>query len=357
MDLLKERNKKKMETMNKKRRKYYFRDYTKKIDLTKKLKNFLVKYKDSHEMFHYKELGKFLKKQLYNKPSTMKNKNGKIKYLKSSLLKDDILFQIQSGFDILSDIEYIKDFEFEHLPKQDSYLINVEFYEEEKDFENLLKNSIYYPIKGEKQELTLKLRENVTQNYFIDYTNMLKECDSNEYKTKAEFLQKKLVDIWSEHYKIMTNKQTFIHEIKSDFSFLFDIQSYSDEEDFTEDRIVVTYGFSKISKVKRDNSRLNGYLRGAWAWTDKDTDKGHFIGHSLGGNLDENIFPQKTDINRGWCDRGKVYRKMETYCASHEDTFCFSRPIYCDFSTRPFVLEYGVLKEDGSLWVEWFDNV
>jgi hypothetical protein len=55
--------------------------------------------------------------------------------------------------------------------------------------------------------------------------------------------------------------------------------------------------------------------------------------------------------------QGKVYRAMETYCAQNEGTFCFSRPVYCDFSTWPFVLEYGVLKQDGTLWVECFDNV
>jgi len=163
---------------------------------------------------------------------------------------------------------------------------------------------------------------------------------------------------WIEQYKSMTKLQTYIHEVNSDFSFLFDIQSYSDEEDFVEDRMVVTYGLSKKSEVKRDNSRLNGYLKGAsWAWSDKDTDKGHFIGHSLGGHLDENIFPQRTDINRGHSERGKVYRKMEQYCANNEGTFCFSRPIYCDFSTRPFMLEYGVLKENGKFWIESFDNV
>lgn len=47
---------------------------------------------------------------------------------------------------------------------------------------------------------------------------------------------------------------------------------------------------------------------------------------------------------------------MEKYCREQEGTFCFSRPIYCDGSNVPRWLEFGVLKSDGTLWVEVFDN-
>jgi len=343
-----------------KKRKYYFMDYTNKINLVKKIKDFLLKYKDSHSEFHYKELGKFLRKRLYKNLSVRKNADGKIKYFKTSLLKEDLFFQIKSGFDILKDIEYIKDYEFKYIKVQDSYIFNVDFFDDYRDFDNLLKNSIYYPVKGEKQKITEELREEIHKEYYIDYNNILQNCDLNKCvvdKLMHNCMLDKLITIWNSHYDKMTNKETFIHKVESNFSFLFDFQSYSDDIDFIEDRMVVTYGFSKKSKIKRDNSRLNGYLRGAWTWTDNNTDKGHFIGHSLGGNLDENIFPQKTEINRGISERGKIYRKMEKYCASNEGVFCFSRPIYCDFSTRPFILEYGVLLSNGTLWIEWFDNV
>ena len=48
---------------------------------------------------------------------------------------------------------------------------------------------------------------------------------------------------------------------------------------------------------------------------------------------------------------------METYCYENPGTFCFSRPIYTDGSSVPRLLEFGVLKDDGNLWVEVFDNL
>ncbi len=343
--------------MQTKKRKYYFKDYTQHINLSKKIKEFLDKNKK--EVFHYKELGKSLKKKnLYNQPKTYKDKDGNEKYFKSSLINEEIFFRIEKSFGILQELGYIENFDFEHLPKQDSYLIHVKYTDELREFYEVLKNSIYYPVKGEKQKITDELRKEIEAEYSIDY-QVIKNKNSvdNDYIKTAQSIEKELKDIWMDQYIKMTAKQTFIHKVESDFTFLFDVQSYSEDEDFMEDRIVVTYGFSKKSKVKRDTSRLAGYLRGSWNWTDKETDKGHFIGHSLGGHLDENIFPQKKDINRGHSARGKVYRKMEQYCADNEGTFCFSRPIYCDFSLRPYVIEYGVLKQDGTLWVESFDNV
>ena len=85
-------------------------------------------------------------------------------------------------------------------------------------------------------------------------------------------------------------------------------------------------------------------------------DKGHFIAHSLGGGLEINIFPQLRDTNRGWSERGKIFRAMETYCLQHPGTYCFSHPSYLGKSWHPAAIEYGVLKADGELWVERFEN-
>lgn len=357
--------------MSKLRRKYYFMNYTQRVELSKKIKSFLFKNRATQDEFHYKKLGQFLKKNLYKQPITEKDKeDGKITYLKSSLIRGDLLSQIQKCFLLLKDLGYLDSYDFECLEKQDSYLIHVSFTDENREFDELLKESIYYPIKGEKQELTDELRSKINSEYAIDYQAIVEAPEAplvSDYKEFAEYLQKSLYDEWTSKYKKMTQMVTNILPVErvDDFGFLFDRQSYSDDcdqnDDFDEDRIVVVYGFSKKSKVKRNDkeisSRYKGYLKGAWNWTDTETDRGHFMGHSLGGNLDANLFPQRADINRGHSERGKIYSKMEQYCANNEGTFCFSRPIYCDFSTRPFVLEYGVLKQDGTLWVESFDNV
>jgi hypothetical protein len=69
-----------------------------------------------------------------------------------------------------------------------------------------------------------------------------------------------------------------------------------------------------------------------------------------------NVFSQERRLNRGWSLPGKIYRQMETYCHQRPGTFCFSRPVYEDGSNVPRWLEFGLLKEDETFWVETFDN-
>ncbi len=91
----------------------------------------------------------------------------------------------------------------------------------------------------------------------------------------------------------------------------------------------------------------------------REYDKEHFIAHSLDGAVDRlelNVFIQRRDLNRGWSVQGKLYRAMEKYCVLKPGTFCFSRPLYEDQTSRPAFLEFGVLKETGELWVARFDN-
>jgi hypothetical protein len=85
-------------------------------------------------------------------------------------------------------------------------------------------------------------------------------------------------------------------------------------------------------------------------------DKGHFIAHYLGGGTQLNLFAQRRDLNRGWSAEGKLYREMERYCFEHPGTLCFHRPIYLDDSSRPAALDFGLLRQDGRLWVARFDN-
>ena len=85
-------------------------------------------------------------------------------------------------------------------------------------------------------------------------------------------------------------------------------------------------------------------------------DRGHFIAHSLGGGLYINIFPQPAVLNRGWSEDGKLFRSMERYCKTHPGTYCFARALYAGQSAHPAVIEFGVLKVEGELWVNSFPN-
>ena len=80
------------------------------------------------------------------------------------------------------------------------------------------------------------------------------------------------------------------------------------------------------------------------------------MAHSAGGRLDINLFHQDARLNRGWSPEGRRYRAMEKYCAEHEGTFFFSRPIYADTTARPSEIEFGVLRSDLTFWIELFEN-
>ena len=76
----------------------------------------------------------------------------------------------------------------------------------------------------------------------------------------------------------------------------------------------------------------------------------------FGGPVDVNIFPQRTNIKRGWSEEGKRYRKMERYVAANPDTLVFSRPIFQDLTECPYFLEYGDFDKELKLHLETFPN-
>ena len=47
---------------------------------------------------------------------------------------------------------------------------------------------------------------------------------------------------------------------------------------------------------------------------------------------------------------------MEVFCAKNMGMLCFSRPIYGDETSKPVEIEFGLIKPEGDLWVEVFDN-
>jgi hypothetical protein len=72
--------------------------------------------------------------------------------------------------------------------------------------------------------------------------------------------------------------------------------------------------------------------------------------------LEINLFSQARALNRGWSAEGKLFRKMEQYCAAHPGTFCYFGPRYNDQLSCPASLEFGVLLPERRLWVEEFQN-
>lgn len=131
--------------------------------------------------------------------------------------------------------------------------------------------------------------------------------------------------------------------------------------DLVAERVVCMYGVSATPSAARDRSRMAGFpdVNVGWNRTGRSrvaADKGHFLAHGAGGGLDANLFPQARDLNRGWSSQGRVYRRMERTAAAQAGTFVYHRPMYEDATWIPRRLEYGLLRADGTWWIEWFTN-
>jgi hypothetical protein len=132
--------------------------------------------------------------------------------------------------------------------------------------------------------------------------------------------------------------------------------------DHTCERVVVAYAVSVPQLVARGHGRMRGFpdvnvgVRRALGERAFPTDRGHFLGHASGGELDINLFPQRRELNRGWSAEGRLYRSMERYVAQHTGSFFYHRARYDDDTWIPQALEYGVLREDGTWWTATFRN-
>ena len=132
--------------------------------------------------------------------------------------------------------------------------------------------------------------------------------------------------------------------------------------DNTFERVCFAYAISVPQLMKRDAARMRGFpnlnvsVQKALGESAFAADRGHFLGHASGGELDINLFPHRRELNRGWSAEGKRFRQMEAFVANHYGTFFYHGALYDDESWIPAQLEYGVLREDGIWWVERFHN-
>lgn len=203
-------------------------------------------------------------------------------------------------------------------------------------------------------------------DFSIGYQTIMQDSPASDYDGAVDWILENVISAWVKAYEAMGGDPNRILTFPdgSGFEFMFDDAPKVEGDDkAVHPRVVAAYGRSIYTDVKRDASRIAGFVGGPIKAPrpgegNVPLDKGHFIAHTMGGLLDVNLFPQRQrrDVNRGWSERGKVYRKMERYCAEHPTTFCFSRPIYRDHTWRPHELDYGILLEATRLWVETFDN-
>jgi len=210
---------------------------------------------------------------------------------------------------------------------------------------------------------------NVQHTGTLDYTEIIAKCKDDSMEQMIAYFKEHLPFRWRDAYLKMTQRPTDIVKVTggTERGFIFMYDHYPEmqppltgiADPAIEPRVVCVYGISAPQKLERDDYRLKGWVGPTGKMFGNQWDKGHFIAHSLGGAVDGtelNVFVQNRRFNRGWSVEGKTYRQMEKYCATHPGTFCFSRPLYSDESAKPAFIEFGLLKTDKKLWVQYFDN-
>jgi hypothetical protein len=132
--------------------------------------------------------------------------------------------------------------------------------------------------------------------------------------------------------------------------------------DRTHERVVVAYGLSTAPAQQRDTNRMRQFpdvnvgITNTMGDNAFAADRGHFLSHAAGGELDINLFPHRRELNQGRSPEGKEFRRMERYTATHPGTFHYHRAEYDDETWIPATLEYGVLRDGHQWWVGTFHN-
>jgi hypothetical protein len=194
--------------------------------------------------------------------------------------------------------------------------------------------------------------------YLIDYAAICDATPAHGLDALVRHLREQFPLRWREVYLAATSHVTNIVQLESgNFEYVCDLYAELEMlgevpfDQTVEDRVIGVLGFSTPMKAAR-NDHQRGWIEDSFGYS---RDRGHFMAHRVSGAFN-GIFSQERNLNRGWSEQGKLYRRMENYCYEHPGTFCFSRPVYADGTSVPRWLEFGLIREEGTLWVEVFDN-
>ena len=194
----------------------------------------------------------------------------------------------------------------------------------------------------------------------IEYERLLVKVTSSEPPAGVEQVTEALFDAWRRAYRKMTQSPTCFQEfIYRDYRILLDRPSLLVTrgvlpiERAPEDRIVVACGLSHRSQPRMEPS---SFLGEAASWLGASDSRPYLPGEVLGTSMDVSLYPLHRNLRRERSVEGRAYRAMQRYCADTPGTFCFSRPIYGSRSWSPTLIEHGLLKQDGTLWVRQFHN-
>ena len=353
----------------------YYKDYSRSFKLAKRIFAFLESIQqNSIAKFDFSLICKYLR---WSPLQPVDKKDP----LKPRGIRHDRANEIEYMLKLLKNINAISEYDFQPIredPEQKyiptNYQGQVTIINSMESWGELIEASQYFPLEGYEQAITQDFLERKTKDYDISYyQNILEDSKKETYRQTALAFKEIALYEWEDAYQRMKGREIDWLSVNSKgFEFFIDMGYVDLDEndkmiDYQNERATVFVGFSKpsVNHRKRNINRLSNYRkRHIEEWTDKETDTGHFIAHTIWDITDDvevdlefNLFPQKRALNQGHSEEGKLYRKMEQYCADNHSVFLFVRPIYGDSSDRPFIIEYGILKPDLSLWIEQFTNI
>lgn len=196
----------------------------------------------------------------------------------------------------------------------------------------------------------------------IDYKNLPNRHSIQNVPELQKLFWDQIAWDWIDQYKqrFTTHGEVTLQHFYN-FSFIIDhIWPDHESPESLETRVVGAFGISGADDVNANNRKIVrsywGSMTKAYGHLGCKFDKGHFIAHGFGGPIDVNLFPQRRDVNRGWCAEGKRYRAMERFVAANAGTFVFSHPLYQDLSCCPYEVEYGYCDSEMNITVETFPN-
>ncbi len=173
-------------------------------------------------------------------------------------------------------------------------------------------------------------------DYDMLYSRAKTECRKEEIEA---WVLNELSNVWIDAYNEMIQTSNEILEFSDGhYQCLFD---------YNYERVVCFFGLSQSTTDARDENRQAGFIPD-FTHHYHGKERGHFLSHCQGGGMDVNFFPQKKEINRGWSDAGKIYRKMERFCSKNPGIFCFSRSLYetNNVTWDPDQIEYGIVDHE-----------
>lgn len=197
------------------------------------------------------------------------------------------------------------------------------------------------------------------------YEKIIQQHSVESLQALHKIFEKEISDVWIKDYILQTNN--FYGEITTqrfyNFTFLFDytgnpLNDGIDACAIPDSRVVGVFGITEeriFSENRKHMSRLRGITK-HYQYYGGIYERGHFIAHMAGGQIDINLFPQRRDVNRGWNGMWR-YREMEIYVSKNPGLLVFSRPIYHDFSCRPYFFEFGFIDKNLAVTVETFPNI